>query len=80
MYMYMQIYNMYESSTALEPEKHLKNIKIKLKDEASVSSTATVDELSQVVKNIKLEALPSFGGIKKSGSSQSLDSQFLLVY
>ena len=60
----------------LEPEKHLKNIKIKLKPNTSdTSTTASVDELSQVVKTLKLDPFPSSGGgVRKSGSSQSLNS------
>lgn len=47
----------------LEPEKRIKNIKIKVKNDAS-SDTISVDELSVAAKTLKLDPLPSVSGLK----------------
>ena len=45
---------------------------ITIKDKATVTNAVSVDELSKVVKTIKLEA-PSTPVMHRTGSTQSLD-------
>ena len=51
-----------------EPEKRIQKVKIK---DPSPLAVVSVDELNMAAKTLKLEPL---GGIRKSGSSQSLDN------
>lgn len=47
-----------------EPEKRIKNIKIKMKDDTTSNDTMSVDELNQAAKTLKLDPLPSLTGLK----------------
>ena len=54
-----------------------------MKQDTTSSTSASVDELSLAVKTLKLDPLPLLtgsagGGVKKSGSSQSLNSEYML--
>ena len=54
-----------------------------MKQDTTSSASASVDELSLAVKTLKLDPVPLMsgsagGGVKKSGSSQSLNSKFIL--
>ena len=59
-----------------EAEKRIQGLKIKDK---AITTAASVDELSEVVKKIKLEAPPTTG-MKRAGSTHSLDSEYTCIY
>ena len=59
-----------------EAEKRIQGLKIK---EQAITTAASVDELSEVVKKIKLEAPPTTG-MKRAGSTHSLDSEYTCIY
>ena len=53
----------------LEPEKKIRDIKIK----DTAAGASSIAELSSVVKNLKLEAPQN--GMKRAGSTQSLNCE-----
>ena len=63
-----------------DPGKKIQAVVIK--DSPTVSATVSVDELSKVAKNLKLEAPPpplSAGLMRRTGSSHSLDGKIIII-